>query len=193
MPWSGRSPNCWSSRCRAKVYMSGTAIRRKPTRSPASHNLLKPCPSLARRSGSKRRRRKAEPSGGIVYEPADTPKCPECSGNPRLLCRGTSSSNPSPSSSESGELPYCRRRLVPISSKASPNCRPITWPRLPARTWPRSGVRRRYRLGLRDAPPDRVFRTVRLYRDRHDVQCCRPSLCFPRAPTANLPAFESGA
>jgi len=28
---------------------------------PASHNLLKPCPSLARWSGSRRRRRKAEP------------------------------------------------------------------------------------------------------------------------------------
>ena len=58
---------------RAKVYLSLTASRRKPPRSPASHNLLKPCPSLARWSGSKRRRRKAEPSGGIVYEPADTP------------------------------------------------------------------------------------------------------------------------
>src|SRR4029077_10036468 len=34
--------------------------------SPASHNLLNPCPSLARWNGSKRRRRRAEPSGGIV-------------------------------------------------------------------------------------------------------------------------------
>ena len=40
-----------------------------------------------------------------------------------LLC-GTDGSNPAPSSSESGELAYCRRRLVPISSNASPNCRP---------------------------------------------------------------------
>ena len=132
-----------------------------------------PTPPAADRSPSNQARQKAR-------QPA--------SPRPR-----TRSSNPVPSSSESGELPYCRSRLVPISSNASPNCRPITWPRLPARTWPRSGVRRRYRLGLRDAPPDRVFRTVRLYRDRHDVQCCRPSLCFPRAPTANLPAFESGA
>jgi len=45
---------------RAKVYMSFTASRRKPPRSPVSHNLLKPCPSLARWSGSKRRRRKDE-------------------------------------------------------------------------------------------------------------------------------------
>src|SRR6516165_1055616 len=82
---------------RAKVYLSLTASRRKPPRSPASHNPLKPCPSLARWRGSKRRRRKAEP----FKSPADTPKCPECCGNPRLLCRGTSSSNPSPSSGES--------------------------------------------------------------------------------------------
>ena len=41
----------------------------------------------------------------LGFEPANTPQCPECSGNPRLLCRGTSSSNPSPSSSESDELP----------------------------------------------------------------------------------------
>jgi hypothetical protein len=33
--------------------------------------------------------------------PADTPAMPECCGNPRLLCRGTRSSNPSPSSGES--------------------------------------------------------------------------------------------
>src|SRR6516225_12375897 len=51
--------------------MSFTASRRKPPRSAASHNLLKTCPSLARWSGSRgarRRRRKAEPSGGIVQE-----------------------------------------------------------------------------------------------------------------------------
>ena len=55
----------------AKLYMSCTASRRKPPRSAASHNLLKTCPSLARWSGSRgarRRRRKAEPSGGIVQE-----------------------------------------------------------------------------------------------------------------------------
>ena len=46
---------------RAKVYLSLTASRRKPPRSPASHNLLKPCPSLARWSGSRRRRNRAEP------------------------------------------------------------------------------------------------------------------------------------
>src|SRR6516162_11404839 len=106
MPWSGRSPNCWLSECRAKVYMSCTASRRKPPRSPASHNLLKPRPSLARWSGSRRRRTRAEPSGGIVYEPANTPQCPECSGNPRLLCRGTRSSNPSPSSGESANFRF---------------------------------------------------------------------------------------
>ena len=33
--------------------------------------------------------------------PADPPQAPECCGNPRLLCRGTRSSNPSPSSGES--------------------------------------------------------------------------------------------
>jgi hypothetical protein len=33
-----------------------------PPGSAASHNLLKPCPSLARWSGSRRRRRRAEPS-----------------------------------------------------------------------------------------------------------------------------------
>ena len=67
MPWSGRSVNCWSSLRTAKVYMSCTAAgTQKPPRSGASHNLLKPCPSLARWSGSRRRRRRAEPSGGIV-------------------------------------------------------------------------------------------------------------------------------
>ena len=74
MPWSGRSANCWSSRCRAKVYMSCTASRRKPPRSAASHNLLKTCPSLARWSGSRRRRTRAEPSGGIVSEPRRSPR-----------------------------------------------------------------------------------------------------------------------
>jgi hypothetical protein len=31
-------------------------------------------------------------------------QCPECGGNPRLLCRGTGSSNPSPSSRQSVSL-----------------------------------------------------------------------------------------
>jgi len=62
---------CWLSRCRAKMYLSYAAGTPKPPRSAASHSLLKPCPSLARWSGSRgarRRRRKAEPSGGIVQE-----------------------------------------------------------------------------------------------------------------------------
>src|SRR6516225_9700350 len=46
--------------------------------------------------------------------PADTPKCPECCGNPRLLCRGTSSSNPSPSSGESTNFRF-RSRFPPGS------------------------------------------------------------------------------
>src|SRR6516225_7328681 len=97
---------------RAKVYLSLTASRRRPPRSPASHNLLKPCPSLARWSGSKRRRRKAEP----FKSPADTPKCPECCGNPRLLCRGTSSSNPSPSS----EYVFTRQRGEALHPERQP-------------------------------------------------------------------------
>ena len=36
--------------------------------------------------------------------PANTPRCSECCGNPRLLCRGTRSSNPSPSSRQSVSL-----------------------------------------------------------------------------------------
>ena len=34
----------------------------------------------------------------------DPPPCPECCGNPRLLCRGTKSSNPSLSSEESANF-----------------------------------------------------------------------------------------
>ena len=34
--WSGRSANCWSSRCRARVYMSSTASRRNPPRQQAT-------------------------------------------------------------------------------------------------------------------------------------------------------------
>src|SRR6516162_2609778 len=41
--------------------MSCTVSRRKPPRSPARHNLLKPCPSPARWNGSPSRRNRAEP------------------------------------------------------------------------------------------------------------------------------------
>jgi len=41
--------------------MSCTVSRRKPPRSPASHNLLKPCPSPARWNGSPSRRNCGEP------------------------------------------------------------------------------------------------------------------------------------
>src|SRR6516162_8544560 len=112
---------------RAKVYLSLTASRRKPPRSPASHNLLKPCPSLARWSGSKRRRRKAEP----FKSPADTPKCPECCGNPRLLCRGTSSSNPSPSSGESAANSIWAKAALPMRLP------PVTWALGPPARWHR--------------------------------------------------------
>src|SRR6516225_281141 len=74
--WQQEEPSFLDGRRRSSCC---TASRRKPPRSPASHNLLKPCPSLARWSGSRRRRTRAEPSGGIVYEPANTPQCPECS------------------------------------------------------------------------------------------------------------------
>jgi hypothetical protein len=43
--------------------------------------------------------------------PADTPRCSECCGIPRLLCRGTRSSNPSPSSEES-----CANPAMPANS-----------------------------------------------------------------------------
>ena len=36
---------------------------------------------------------------------------------------------------------------------------------------------RRHRAGLRDPGPDRLFRTLRLHRDRHGLQPCRPALC----------------
>ena len=39
--------------------------------------------------------------------------------------------------------------------------------------WRRHGCE----LRLRDPRPDRLFRTLRLYGDRHSVQCRRPSLC----------------
>ncbi len=46
-----------------------------------------------------------------------------------------------------------------------------------ARAWSRFGFWRRDRAGLCDAGPDRLLRTLRLHRDRHRVQCRRPSLC----------------
>jgi GAF domain-containing protein len=46
-----------------------------------------------------------------------------------------------------------------------------------ARAWSRFGFWRRYRAGLRDAGPDRVLGALRLHRNRHRVQCRRPSLC----------------
>ena len=82
--------------------MSCTAGTQKPPSSVTNRNPPKPCTPLARWSGSRRRRRRAEPSGGIVLRaPPIPPQCPECCGNPRLLRRGTGSSNPSPSSGES--------------------------------------------------------------------------------------------
>jgi len=69
-----------------------------PPRSAASHNLFKPCPSPARWSGSKCRRKRLNNPVVPFKSPADPP---QCCGNPPLLCRGTRSSNPSPSSGES--------------------------------------------------------------------------------------------
>ena len=92
---------------RAQVYMSCTAGRQKPPSSATNRNPPKPCAPLARWSGPRRRRRRAEPSGGIVLRaPPIPPQCPECCGNPRLLRRGTGSSNPSPSSGESANFRF---------------------------------------------------------------------------------------
>src|SRR6516164_2861992 len=84
--------------------MSCTASRRKPPSSPASHNLLKPCPSLARWSGSRRRRNRAEP--------LPPPRRQERQAAPTELTgdRGTDGSNPSPSSGESvSSVSHCLR------------------------------------------------------------------------------------
>jgi class 3 adenylate cyclase len=68
--------------------------------------------------------------------------------------------------------------------------RPVRRCRL-ARARPRLGVWRRHRTGLRDARPDRVFRTLGLHRDRHGVQCCRPSLCRGQGrPNSAQPADQ---
>ena len=83
--------------------MSCTARWRKPPRSAASHNLLKPYPSPARRSGSRRGKSKAEP--------LPLPRRQERQAAPTELTgdRGTDGSNPSPSSGESDELRSERR------------------------------------------------------------------------------------
>src|SRR5262249_34117546 len=62
--------------------------------------------------------------------PPDPPPCPECCGNPRLLCRGTNSSNP-PSSGESDELRYVGdRRPRHRRREWRPACvRRVPWPR----------------------------------------------------------------
>src|SRR6516225_8379187 len=81
--------------------MNCPASGRKPPRSAASHNLLKPCPSPAPWSGSPSRRNRPEP--------LPLPRRQERQAAPTELTgdRGTDGSNPSPSSGESGELPYC--------------------------------------------------------------------------------------
>jgi hypothetical protein len=55
--------------------------------------------------------------------PADTPKCPECRGNPRLLCRGTRSSNPSPSSGESRKPSAPARVVLGLARRATSRMR----------------------------------------------------------------------
>jgi len=80
---------------------------RKPLpRSAASHNLFKPRP--ARLDGVGRGAEEDGLNNQVVpfKSPAGPPQCPECGGNPRLLCRGTKSSNPSPSSKESSNFRF---------------------------------------------------------------------------------------
>src|SRR5215472_12740452 len=83
--------------------MSCTAGQ-KPPPSAASRNLFKSCPSPARWNGSPSRRERLNNQVVPFRSPADPPQCPECCANPRLLCRGTNGSNPSPSSRESCKL-----------------------------------------------------------------------------------------
>jgi len=50
-------------------------------------------------------------------------ECPECCGNPQLLCRGTRSSNPSPSSRQSvsrGISPSCIEKSAVAAACAAP-------------------------------------------------------------------------
>jgi hypothetical protein len=84
--------------------------RKTRLRSAVSHNLFKPCPGPARWSGSRRKEEGLNNQVVPVKSPVDPPPCPECCRNPRSLCRGTRSSNPSPSSGESCELRYRHRR-----------------------------------------------------------------------------------
>jgi len=86
--------------------------------SAASHNLLKPCPSPARRSGSRRGKSKAEP--------LPLPRRQERQAAPTELTgdRGTDGSNPSPSSGEStnnqsGPRQRAFVELEPMSEPAS--------------------------------------------------------------------------
>src|SRR5215813_9242426 len=77
--------------------MISTTGKQKPQPSAASHNLFKPSPNPARWSGSSCRRERLSNQVVVFRSPADPPQCPECCANPRLLCRGTNGSNPSPS------------------------------------------------------------------------------------------------
>src|SRR5215472_10308363 len=91
--------------------MSCTAGQ-KPPPSAASRNLFKSCPSPARWNGSPSRRERLNNQVVPFRSPADPPQCPECCANPRLLCRGTNGSNPSPSSGQSVSL-----RIWPLSQE----------------------------------------------------------------------------
>src|SRR5215831_17190772 len=86
--------------------MISTTGKQKPQPSAASHNLFKPSPNPARWSGSSCRRERLSNQVVVFRSPADPPQCPECCANPRLLCRGTNGSNPSPSSGESANFRY---------------------------------------------------------------------------------------
>src|ERR1700738_811073 len=61
MPWYGRLANCWSSRWRAKVYLSCTASTQKRPSSATNRNPPKPCTPAARWNGLPSRRNRAEP------------------------------------------------------------------------------------------------------------------------------------
>src|SRR5215831_10020178 len=86
--------------------MISTTGKQKPQPSAASHNLFKLSPNPARWSGSSCRRERLSNQVVVFRSPADPPQCPECCANPRLLCRGTNGSNPSPSSKESSNFRF---------------------------------------------------------------------------------------
>src|SRR6516162_2661913 len=115
--------------------MSCTARWRKPPRSAASHNLLKPCPSPARRSGSRRGKSKAEP--------LPLPRRQERQAAPTELTgdRGTDGSNPSPSSAESANYRF-RAGLPTLGSDLQ---QPVGL--LPGPVQPESDMRRGRHLG----------------------------------------------